>query len=41
MPIASLRLCGAILAGYAASILLRLGISPLVRSWLVARREAC
>jgi uncharacterized membrane protein YbhN (UPF0104 family) len=38
-PIASLRLCGAILAGYAASILLPLGISPLVRSWLVARRE--
>ena len=38
-PIASLRLCGAILAGYAASILLPLGISPLVRSWLVTRRE--
>jgi hypothetical protein len=38
-PVASLRLCGAILAGYAAPILLPLGISPLVRSWPVARRE--
>ena len=35
----SLRLFGAIMAGYFASILVPLGISPIVRSWLVARME--
>lgn len=38
-PVSSVRLCGAILAGYGAAILVPLGISPLVRSWLIARLE--
>lgn len=38
-PISSLRLFGAILAGYGVAVLIPLGISPLVRSWLVARLE--
>lgn len=38
-PISSWRLTGAFLAGYGANILVPLGISPLVRSWLVARLE--
>jgi hypothetical protein len=38
--IRTLRLFGAIMAGYLANILVPLGISPLVRSWLVARLEA-
>jgi len=38
-PISSGRLFGAILAGYGAATLVPLGISPLVRSWLVARME--
>lgn len=38
--IATLRLFGAIMAGYLANILVPLGISPLVRSWLVARLDA-
>lgn len=38
-PISCWRLFGAILAGYGAAILVPLGISPLVRSWLVARLE--
>lgn len=39
-PINTLRLFGAIMAGYFANILIPLGVSPLVRSWLVARLEA-
>lgn len=39
-PISSLRLTGAFLAGYGANVLVPLGISPLVRSWLIARLEA-
>lgn len=39
-PIGTGRLYGAILAGYAATILVPLGISPFVRSWIVARLEA-
>jgi len=39
-PISSSRLCAAMLAGYGANVLVPLGISPLVRSWLVARLEA-
>jgi len=38
-PIASLRLTGALLAGYGANVLVPVGISPLVRSWLIARLE--
>lgn len=38
-PISSFRLFGAILAGYGVAILIPLGISPLVRSWLIARLE--
>ncbi len=38
-PISSWRLFGAILAGYGVAILIPLGISPLVRSWLIARLE--
>jgi glycosyltransferase 2 family protein len=37
--ISSWRLTGAFLAGYGANIFVPLGISPLVRSWLVARLE--
>jgi glycosyltransferase 2 family protein len=38
-PISSLRLFGAVLAGYGVAVLIPLGISPLVRSWLIARLE--
>jgi len=38
-PISSLRLTGALLAGYGANVLVPVGISPLVRSWLIARLE--
>lgn len=38
-PVRAIRLTGALLAGYGANMLVPLGISPLVRSWLVARRE--
>ena len=37
--IATMRLFGAIMAGYLANILVPLGLSPLVRSWLVAHLE--
>jgi hypothetical protein len=39
-PIGTLRLFGAIMAGYLANILIPLGVSPFVRSWLIARLEA-
>ena len=39
-PIASTRLTGAFLAGYCANCFVPLGVSPLVRSWLVARLES-
>ena len=39
-PISSLRLTGAFLAGYCANVFVPLGVSPLVRSWLVARLES-
>ncbi len=39
-PVGTLRLFGAIMAGYFANVLGPLGISPFVRSWLVARLEA-
>lgn len=38
-PVSSLRLTGGMLAGYGANVLVPLGISPLVRAWLVARLE--
>lgn len=38
-PIPTGRLFGAILAGYGAATLIPLGISPLVRAWLIARLE--
>ena len=38
-PIPTLRLTGGLLAGYGANVLVPLGISPLVRSWLIARLE--
>lgn len=38
-PVHTLRLTGALLAGYGANVLVPLGISPLVRSWLIARME--
>ncbi len=39
-PVGAFRLFGAIMAGYFVNILVPLGISPLVRSWLVARLES-
>ena len=39
-PVNTLRLFGAIMAGYFANLLIPLGISPIVRSWLIARLEA-
>ena len=38
-PISSWRLFGAILAGYGVGTLIPLGVSPIVRSWLIARLE--
>ena len=39
-PIHTLRLFAAIMAGYFATIIIPLGVGPLVRSWLIARRES-
>ncbi len=39
-PIATLRLFGAVMAGYFANMLAPVGVSPFVRSWLVARLES-
>ena len=38
-PVGTLRLFGAIMAGYFANILIPLGVSPFARSWLIARLE--
>lgn len=38
-PVGTVRLTGALLAGYGANVLVPLGISPLVRAWLVARMD--
>jgi hypothetical protein len=38
-PVRTVRLLGAVLAGYGAGIVIPLGISPLVRAWLIARLE--
>lgn len=37
--VATLRLFGAIMAGYLGNLLIPLGVSPIVRSWLIARLE--
>jgi hypothetical protein len=37
--VGTLRLFGAIMAGYLGNILIPFGVSPLLRSWLVARLE--
>lgn len=39
-PIGTGRLFGAIMAGYFVNFLVPLGISPVIRSWLVARLES-
>ena len=39
-PISSWRLMGAFLSGYGANVMVPIGVSPLVRSWLVARLES-
>ncbi len=39
-PVGTFRLFGAIMAGYFVNTVVPLGISPLVRSWLVARLES-
>jgi uncharacterized membrane protein YbhN (UPF0104 family) len=36
----TLRLFGAIMAGYFGGLLIPLGVSPILRSWLIARLEA-
>lgn len=38
-PVSTLRLTGALLAGYGANTLVPLGVSPLVRAWIVARLD--
>ncbi|MDA3858791.1 MAG: lysylphosphatidylglycerol synthase transmembrane domain-containing protein, partial [Roseovarius sp.] len=38
-PVGTFRLTGALLAGYGANVLVPLGISPLVRAWIIARIE--
>ena len=38
-PVGTLRLFGAIMAGYLGNLLIPFGVSPLLRSWLVARLE--
>lgn len=39
-PVGTLRLFGAVMAGYFANMVVPVGISPLVRAWIVARTEA-
>lgn len=38
-PVGTLRLTGALLAGYGADMLVPLAVSPLIRAWLVARLD--
>ena len=38
-PVGTIRLTGALLAGYGANVLVPLGISPVVRAWIIARLE--
>ena len=38
-PVSAFRLFGAVMAGYGVAALIPLGVSPLVRAWLVARLE--
>lgn len=39
-PVGILRLFGTIMAGYFVAMIVPLGVSPIVRSWLVARLES-
>lgn len=39
-PISTLRLFGTIMAGYFANLLIPIGLSPMVRAWLIARLES-
>lgn len=39
-PIRTLRLFAAVMVGYFANMLVPIGLSPLVRAWLIARLEA-
>ncbi len=39
-PIATFRLFGAVMTGYFANLLAPVGVSPFVRSWMVARLES-
>ena len=38
-PVGTIKLTGALLAGYGANVLVPLGISPLIRAWIIARLE--
>ncbi|MBI3452485.1 MAG: flippase-like domain-containing protein [Rhodospirillales bacterium] len=38
-PVGTFRLFGAIMAGYLGNLLIPFGVSPILRSWLVARLE--
>ena len=38
-PVGSFRLFGAVMVGYFANMIIPIGLSPLVRSWLIARLE--
>lgn len=38
-PVSSLKLFGAVMAGYFANMVAPVGVSPLVRAWLIARKE--
>lgn len=39
-PVATLRLFGAIMVGFLGNLLIPLGLSPILRSWLIARLES-
>jgi hypothetical protein len=38
-PVGTFRLFGAVMAGYFANMVIPVGVSPLVRAWLIARLE--
>ncbi len=38
-PVGSFRLFGAVMVGYFANMIIPIGLSPLVRAWLIARLE--
>jgi len=39
-PVSTLRLFGAIMVGFLGNLLIPLGLSPILRSWLIARLES-